>query len=89
MQLVFKEGIKEYLEFDETRHVIRIVKIPSDSPLKEYNKEGILDVAKIFTKFLEQIHKSVGNLSKNTHLMESFGIASMTVDWRPCKGKNY
>ena len=89
MQLVFKEGIKEYLEFDETRHVIRIVKIPSDSPLKEYNKEGILDVAKIFTKFLEQIHKSICNLSKNTRLMESFGIASMTVDWRPCKGKNY
>ena len=89
MQLVFKEGIKEYLEFDETRHVIRIVKIPSDSPLKEYNKEGILDVAKIFTKFLEQIHKSIANLSTNTHLMETFGIASMTVEWKPCKGINH
>ena len=89
MQLVFKEEIKEYLEFDETRHVIKLVNIPSDSPLKEYNKEGVLDVAKIFTKFLEQIHKSVDNLSKNTNLMESFGIASMTVDWKPCKGKNY
>ena len=89
MQLVFIEDIKEYLEFDETRHAIKVVNIPSDSPLKEYNNEGVLDVAKIFTKFLEQIHKSVDNLSKNKNLMESFGIASMTVDWRPCKGKNY
>ena len=89
MQLVFKEEIKEYLEFDEKRHIIKLVNIPSDSPLEEYNNEGILDVAKIFTKFLEQIHKSVDNLSRNTNLMKSLGIASMTVDWRPCKGKNY
>ena len=89
MQLVFKEEIKEYLKFDERRHVIKLVNIRSDSPLKEYNNEGVLDVAKIFTKFLEQIHKSVANLSKNTSIMETFGIASMTVDWRPCKGMKY
>ena len=85
MQLIFKEELGEYLEFDETHHVINLVKIPSDGSLDEYNNGGFLDVGKIFTKFLEHVHKSVANLSENRIKMDSFGLAAMTVDWVPCK----
>ena len=86
MQLVFEEELKEYFEFDETRHVIKLIKIPNDGFLDEYNSGGVLDVRKIFTRFLELIHKSVANLSENKSKMDSFGLAAMTVDWEPCRG---
>ena len=87
MQLIFKEELKDYLEFDETRHVIKLAKIPSDGFLDEYINRGVLDVRKIFTRFLELIHKSVANLSENKSKMDSFGLAAMTVDWEPCRGR--
>ena len=86
MQLVFKEKLKKYFEFDETRHVIKLIKIPNDGSLDEYNSGGVLDIDKIFIRFLEHIHKSVANLSNNRSKMESFGLMAMTVDWEPCKG---
>ena len=86
MQVIFKEELKEYLEFDETHHVIKLVKTPSDGSLAEYDNGGVLDVDKIFTKFLEHVHKSVANLSKDKSKMDSFGLAAMTVDWVPCEG---
>ena len=87
MQLIFKEELKNYLEFDERRHVIKLAKIPKDGSLDEYISRGILDVRKIFTRFLELIHKSVAKLSENKSKMDSFGLAAMTVDWEPCTGK--
>ena len=87
IQLVFKEELKEYFEFDVFRHVIKLIKIPNDGSLDGYNRGGVLDVGKIFTRFLEHIHKSVANLSRNRRIMESFGLMAMTVDWVPCKGK--
>ena len=87
MQLIFKEELKYYLEFDEKRHEIKLAKIPSDGFLDEYISRGVLDVRRIFTKFLELIHKSVANLSENKSRMDSFGLAAMTVDWEPCRGK--
>ena len=84
MQLIFKEKLKEYLEFDETHHVIKLVKTPSDGSLDEYDNGGVLDVGKIFTKFLEHVHKSVANLSKDK--MDSLGLNAVTVDWVPCEG---
>ena len=86
MQLIFKEELGEYLEFDEADHVIKLVKTPSDGSLDEYNNGGVLDVWKIFTRSLEHVHKSVANLSENKSKMDSFGLAAMTVDWVPCKG---
>ena len=86
MQLVFKEKLKEYFHFDEEHHVIKLVKTPSDSSLDEYNNGGVLDVGKIFTNFLEHVHKSVVNMSRDKSKMDSFGLAAMTVDWVPCKG---
>ena len=85
IQLVFNEELKEYFEFDETHHVIKLIKIPKDGFLDEYNSGGALDVRKIFTRFLELIHKSVANLSENRSKMDLFGLATMTVDWEPCK----
>ena len=85
MQLVFKEKLKEYFHFDEEHHVIKMVKTPSDGSLDEYIIGGELDVTKIFTKFLEHVHNSVANLSKDKSKMDSFGLATMTVDWVPCK----
>ena len=87
MQLIFKEEVKEYFEFDETHHVIKMVKIPKDGSLDEYDNGGVLDVSKIFTRFLEHIYKSVANLSENKSKMDSFGLAAMTVDWEPCRGR--
>ena len=87
IQLVFKEELKEYFEFDVFRHVIKLIKIPNDGSLDEYNSGRVLDIDKIFIRFLEHIHKSVANLSKNRSKMESFGLMAMTVDWVPCKGK--
>ena len=86
MQLVFKEKLKEYFHFDEEHHVIKLVKTPSDGTLDEYINGGELDVTKIFTKFLEHVHNSVANLSKDKSKMDSFGLAAMTVDWVPCEG---
>ena len=86
MQLIFKEEVKEYFEFDETHHVVKLVKIPKDGSLDDYDNGGVLDVKKLFTRFLEHIHKSVANLSKNKRKMHSFGLMAMTVDWEPCKG---
>ena len=87
MQIIFKEELKDYLEFDETRHVIKLAKTPSDGSLNEYISRGVLDVRKIFTRFLEHIYRSVANLSENKSKMDSFGLAAMTVDWEPCRGK--
>ena len=87
MQLIFKEELKDFLEFDETFHVIKLARIPCDGSLDEYISGGVLDVRKIFTRFLELIHKSVANLSENKSRMDSFGLAAMTVDWEPCRGK--
>ena len=87
MQLIFKEELKYYLEFDERRHVIKLAKIPKDGFLDEYISSGVLDVRKIFTRFLELIHNSVANLSENKSKMDSFGLMAMTVDWEPCRGK--
>ena len=87
MQLIFKEELKDYLEFDEKRHVIKLAKIPSSLDEFEYIRRGVLDVRKIFTRFLELIHKSVANLSENKSKIDSFGLAAMTVDWEPCRGK--
>ena len=87
MQLIFKEELKDYLVFDETRHVIKLAKIPSDVSLDEYIRRGVLDVRKIFTRFLELIHKSVANLSENKSKMDKFGLADMSVDWGPCRGR--
>ena len=86
MQIIFNEELKEYLKFDEAHHVIKLVKTPSDGSLDEYDNGGVLDVGKIFTNFLEYVHKSVANLSENKSKMDSFGLAAMTVDWVPCKG---
>ena len=87
IQLVFKEELKEYFEFDVFRHVIKLIKIPNDGSLDGYNRGGLLDVGKIFTRFLELIHKSVANLTKKKSQMDSFGLAAMTVDWEPCGGR--
>ena len=87
MQLIFKEELKDYLEFDEKRHVIKLAKIPSSLDEFEYIRRGVLDVRKIFTRFLEHIYKSVANLSENKSKIDSFGLAAMTVDWEPCRGK--
>ena len=87
MQLIFKEELKYYLEFDEKRHVIKLARVPSDGFLNEYISRRVLDVGKIFTRFLELIHKSVANLSENKSQMDSFGLAAMTVDWEPCGGR--
>ena len=87
MQLVFKEKLKEYFHFDEEHHVIKLVKTPSDGTLDEYINGGELDVTKIFTKFLEHVHNSVANLSKDKSKLCHFGLAAMTVDWEPCRGR--
>ena len=87
MQLIFKEELKNYLEFDERRHVIKLAKIPKDGSLDEYDNGGVLDVSKIFTRFLEHIYKSVSKRAENKSKMDSFGLAAMTVDWQPCRGR--
>ena len=87
MQLIFKEELKHYLDFVETHHVIKLANIQSDGSLDEYISRGVLDVKRIFSRFLELIHKSVAKLSENKSKMDSFGLAALTVDWKPCRGK--
>ena len=50
MQLIFKEELKNYLEFDERRHVIKLAKIPKDGSLDEYINRGVLDVDPVMLK---------------------------------------
>ena len=50
MQLISKKKLKNYLEFDETRHIIKLAKIPIDGFLDEYINRGVLDVDPVMLK---------------------------------------